>query len=120
MSELAIQNPNAVVATSGVATEINLTGPFNISWDTFVDGDATPDISAGTFFETANTVATPITDFDGNTDCLICVKSGDGNTTIVHDATKIFLQAGFSIAFPVSDMKWFVERSGVWYELPNP
>jgi len=120
MAELTIQNPQAIISTGGVATELNLTGPFNFARYTFVDGDATPDISAGTFFKTGNTGATLITDFDGNTDCLIHVRSGDGNTTLVHDAAKLVLKAGFSVAFPAGDAKWFEEDGGIWYETPTP
>ena len=120
MSGIDVGNPEAIIATGGIATELNLTGPFNIAWTPFADGDATPDISAGTFFNTANTGATSITDFDGNTDCLICVKSGDALTTLVHDATKLFLRGGLDTDFTLGDIKWFAEEGGVWYELPNP
>lgn len=119
-ANLTIQNPNAIVSTSGIATELNLTGPFNVVYYTFDDLDTTPDISAGTFFRTANTGATLIEDFDGNTDCIIQVRSGDGNTTLVHDPAKLNLKAGMSIAFPAGDSKWFNEDGGVWYEMTNP
>jgi len=117
---MTIGNPEAIIASGGVSTEINLTGPFNLAWYTFVDGDATPDISSGTFFRTANTGATSISDFDGNTNCLICVKAGDDDTTIEHDPAKIFLLGGLDITLLTGDIKWFVDESGVWYELPNP
>jgi len=117
---LTIQNPQVFGGAGGIPTETNLTGPFNLAWHTFVDGDTTPDISAGTFFNTANTGATSISDFDGNTNCLISVKAGDDDTTIEHDPTKIFLLGGLDITLLTGDIKWFANDSGVWYELPNP
>lgn len=99
-----------------LSTTLDLTGPTNFTWNTFADGDTTPDISAGTFFKTANTGATSITDFDGNTDCWIVVKAGDGNTTIVHDGTKISLQGAIDITLASGDVIEFLEDGGVWYE----
>lgn len=47
------------------------------------DGDATPDVSAGTVFETANTTGTTITDFDGGTlNQQIIIYIEDANTNI--------------------------------------
>lgn len=104
---------NPTVAQS---TSLSLSGPTGITWNTFADGDATPDVSAGTYFETANTAPTDIDDFDGATDAKIAVKGGDTNTTIKHDATKIFLKGALDFALAVDDVLHFVERSGVWYE----
>ena len=99
------------------ATTLNLSGPTDVVWNSLTDGDATPDISAGTFFKTANTSATSITDFDGNTDCLIVLLAGDSNTTIVHDATKIVLEGGISVPLTSGDRMMFADEGGVWYEL---
>ena len=119
MAELTIQNPQ--VGAGGVPSSITLTGEFNVGYATFVDGDATPDISGGTMFRTANTGATSITDFDGNTDCIIHVRSGDtGFTTLVHDVAKLWLKAAMPIAFNAGDSKWFQEDGGIWYEMTNP
>lgn len=98
------------------ATTLSLSGPTGITWNLFVDGDDTPDVSAGTYFETANTAPTDINDFDGATDAKIVVKAGDALTTIKHDATKIVLQGALDIALALNDIMHFVERSGVWYE----
>jgi len=113
-------NPGTCNPQVTLATTISLSGPTDITWYAFTDGDVTPDISGGTFFKTANTGATSITDFDGNTDALIYVRAGDGVTTIVHDATKIALQGGISITLAAGDIMVFAEDSatGVWYELP--
>jgi len=115
---MGASNPSAGSLNPSVisATTVSLSGPTNVVWDTFADGDATPDVSAGTYFETANTGATSITDFDGANDAKIAVKGGDVLTTIVHDATKIFLKGGINFALAVDDVLHFVERSGVWYE----
>lgn len=106
-----ILNPQVTLSTT-----LSLSGPSNLTWNTFADADATPDISAGTFFKTANTGATSITDFTGNTDCLIFVRADDNYTTIVHDVTKIILQGGIDITLAQNDIMMFVEDGGVWYE----
>lgn len=100
------------------ATTLSLSGPTNITWSAFADGDATPDVSAGTAFVTANTGATSITDFDGETNAMIIVQAGDNNTTIVHDATKIVLRGGLSVPLTQNDVMIFVNRAGIWYETP--
>lgn len=62
------------------------------SIDGFTDGDTTPDVSASSFFKTANTGATSITDFDTETIAkVIVIKIEDANTTFVHGANKIYL-----------------------------
>lgn len=106
---------NPQVIASGILV---LTGATDIAWYTFIDGDTTPDISAGMFFKTANTGATSITDFDGNTDAWIVLRAGDALTTIVHDVTKIKLQGGIDITLAADDIMEFVDDSGVWYEKP--
>jgi hypothetical protein len=109
-------NPGALNPQVGGAGG-GFSGVSPVVWNTLTDGDATPDVSGGTFFETANTGATSITDFDGATNAFIVLRAGDANTTIVHDATKIVLQGGLSIPLAANDQMMFVERSGVWYEL---
>jgi len=119
---MGASNPSAGSLNPSVslATVLNLTGATNLVWNALVDGDTTPDVSGGTFFKTANTGATLITDFDGNTDAWIVVRADDANTTIVHDATKIKLSGGISIPMSAGDVLMFAEDSatGVWYELP--
>ncbi len=101
-----------------IATDLILSGPTNLVWNSFADADSTPDVSAGTFFKTANTGATSITDFLGNTNALIYVRADDALTTIVHDATKIVLQGGINITLALNDIMMFADDGGVWYELP--
>ncbi len=104
-------------AGGDIAVTINLSGPFLVNWQTLVDGDATPDVSAGAFFATANTGATSITNFDSVLDGIIWLFINDFNTTLVHDATKISLQGGLDYGpAAVGDILKFVKRSGVWYE----
>jgi hypothetical protein len=112
-------------APSGVGNYASAIAPGttwdgSLSWGTFADGDTTPDIAANIGWATANTGATSITDFEGQTNKMIFVFFGDGNTTVVHDATKIVLQLGFSVTFSQNDMVTFVDRSGIWYQTPNP
>ena len=56
----------------------------------FADGDATPSIVAASVFETNNTGATTITDFDdGSNSQQITVVFGDSNTTIDFTSTSL-------------------------------
>jgi hypothetical protein len=89
-----------------------------ITWSAIADGDATPDVSASLGHYTANTGATSITDFDNKTNAMIILQAGDGNTTIVHDATKIVLRGALSLPMASGDVMVFVERGGIWYETP--
>lgn len=57
---------------------------------TFAADDATPDVTGGKNFRTANANATTITDFDGGVDGQeIVVKIDDGNTTIDFTASGL-------------------------------
>lgn len=105
-------------AGGDIAVTINQTGTIVVSWSAFADGDVTPDVSSGSFFETANTGATSITHFDTTADQIIWVFINDVNTSIIHDATKINLQGGLDYGGPsvVGDILKFVRRSGVWYQ----
>ena len=61
----------------------------------FTDGDATPDVGDGNFFETANTGATTITMFDGGANGqIINVVIADVNTTIDFTGTNLKGNAG--------------------------
>jgi hypothetical protein len=56
----------------------------------FAANDATPDVSAGTYFATANTGATTLTAFDGGTQGQwIWVEIDDGNTTVDFSGTTL-------------------------------
>jgi len=106
---------DALRATGAASAAWSGITPLN--WIAFAAGDLTPDVSAGTYFVTANIAPTSITDFDGATNVLIRVLAEDANTTIVHDATKISLQGGINFTLSAGDVLTFVERSGVWYEV---
>lgn len=57
---------------------------------TFADQDATPSVAEGTYFVTANTVATTVTDFDDPTSGqIIIVEIGDALTTIDFTASGL-------------------------------
>jgi hypothetical protein len=82
----------------GIGTSLILSGPFQYTWDTFADLDATPDVSGGSHFKTANTGATTITDFDNPNASgqQIVVLIEDANTTIqdLSNGSNIRLQGG--------------------------
>jgi len=117
------RNPQIVSAGSVVN---NITNNYNyeFEWDTFADGDATPDVSGQPEygnFKTANTGATIITDFDSpNADGqYINVLIMDVNTTIQHNA-NIVLQGGIDFGGPsvVGDKLSFLydPTTSKWYE----
>ena len=61
----------------------------------FEDGDTTPNVAGRPKFETANSGATTITDFDnGWAGQEITIIAGDVNTTIQCNGTNIKLQGG--------------------------
>jgi hypothetical protein len=103
-------NPQVIQATT-----INLSGPSKIVWATFADGDTTPDVSAATYFKTANTGATTITDFDGATNATIVINITDANTTIAHNA-NIRLQGGLAFTGAANDVIRFVHNGSAWLE----
>lgn len=85
----------------------------------FADGDATPDVTIGNQFQTANTAPTTITMFDGTQyDGREITVRLDSNTSITHDNTKIRLRGGSNITGV--DANFFIHfrnLSGIWYEL---
>jgi hypothetical protein len=87
-----------------------------ITWTTFADGDATPDVSATLGYKTANTGATTITDFDNATNKLIVINFGDGNTTISHNA-NIKLQGGVPFVGATNDSMVLVHNGSLWLEV---
>jgi len=106
----AISPGNWAAATGGG-------GPTGIVWKSFADGDATPDVSGGTYFKTANTGATTITDFDGATNAEITILAGDGDTTIQNNANitpegalDFTMDANWTVVFIHNGTKW-VEKS---------
>ena len=111
-------NPQVVSLSGGGPAD--LTGPLTYTWETFVDGDVTPDISGGSRFKTANTGATTITDFD-NGDAngqVIIVLFTDGNTTIqdLSNGSNIRLAGGIDFDFAAYDMTTFEYDGADWVE----
>ncbi len=68
---------------------------LNSPFQTFADGDTTPSVMYGEFFQTSNTLATKITNFDdGYPGKRIYVKFNDNNTTVDFTATNLKGNAG--------------------------
>lgn len=81
---------------------------------TFVDSDATPDVSGYTFWET-NTTGVTITDFDGSVEegqLLIVLSKG----AIVYDVTASGIKGGTTnITTAAGDLTVFIyDGSGDW------
>ena len=103
-STLSISDQTATVTSGGgVANLVEDTTPqlggdldFNNSYmydafNSITDADATPDISGGMAFVTANTGATTITDFDTSLTSgqFVFLKIGDSNTTVDFTASGL-------------------------------
>lgn len=91
--------------------------PIVISWRSFADADATPDVSSGSYWKTANTGATTITNFDSPLPDgqKIHVLFTDTNTTIQNNA-NIVLQSGRDFTGAVDDVKIFLYDETNWVE----
>lgn len=86
-------------------------------WSTFVDGDTTPDISESSYWKTANTSATTITNFDNPQDNIhkITVLFTEGNTTISNNS-NVVIQAGADFTGVVDSVKVFLYDGTNWVE----
>lgn len=106
---------DVVLNRTGSKTTTIESGKLVSASRTFADGDATPDISDGHIFSTANTGATTITTFDGSANNHEFVVKVDANTTIQHGST-IKLAGGANFVGTANDTISFVNISGVFYE----
>ncbi len=111
-------NPQVISLAGG--GPVDVTGTLTYEWETFVDGDTTPDISGGSRFKTANTAPTTITDFDnqdpdGQT---IIVLITDANTTIqdASSGSNIRLAGGMDFDFAAYDTLEFEYDGADWVE----
>ncbi|MFN3075385.1 MAG: hypothetical protein ABT940_00615 [Alphaproteobacteria bacterium] len=83
---------------------------------TFTNGDATPAVSGGTVFKTANTAPTTITMFDSGVDGqTIWVLINDANTTIDFTGTNLKGNAGADWSPTTGDTLQAVFVSPSWY-----
>lgn len=95
---------------------------YNDLGGTFVDGDLTPDVSAGNVWKCANTVATNVSRLDGGANCAFQeILFTTANTTLIDGggapATNEFALAG-SVDYnpPAGTLMTFRRIDGVWYE----
>lgn len=64
------------------------------------DGDATPSVSGGIIYRTANSTSTAITYLDGGfAGQMVIIVADDENTSIVHNPGYILLEGGATISF---------------------
>ena len=94
------------------ADDNNNPGP----WANIADGDATPDVSGGKFFKTANTNPTTITDFDnGTAGQEIFITFADNNTTIDFTGTNLKGNAGADRTMVNGDFMHGFRGNTLWY-----
>jgi len=81
-----------------------------------VDGDTTPDVSAGKIFKTSNTAATTITDLDNAaTGQEVVILIGDGNTTIDFTGTNLKGNSGVDWSPNNGDHMTCIYDGTSWY-----
>lgn len=118
-----------VTATLGI---LNSGGPSTLTggaiqrktWNGFADADTTPSVSGGNDFQANNTAPTSITNFDDGPNGAgyvqeITIWFTNGNTTIVHDVTKIRLVGGANFVGTTADTLTLVADNStptIWYE----
>lgn len=109
---------------SGAITQTNLTYPIRINSGsdtlfTFADGDTTPSIARGSFFATANTGATTITDFDdavNSTGQEFFLRFDDANTTLdLSGNANMVGNGGVDFTGAVNDWARATSVGGVWF-----
>jgi hypothetical protein len=91
---------------------------------TFADGDTTPSIIGNEQWIADNSSPTSITTFDGyffaavqnpgREGWRVTVEATNGNTTIVHDTSKIVTTTGANVVLASGSFTDFVFRGGVW------
>jgi hypothetical protein len=100
-----------------VRTGGTLTGALINTAVTFDDLDLTPDVSGGNVFQTANSGATVITDFNEGTEGqLIHIMFGDGDTSIAHGG-NIHLIGGAQLDFTLYETITLMYVGAVWCEM---
>lgn len=113
---------NAMAMVSPATTDLDLNthllinGIYKHDPITFAAQDATPDVSGGTVFKTANVSATTITMFDGAVDGqTIWVTFNDANTTIDFSATNLVGNSSIDWTPVVGDSLQAVFVNPKWY-----
>jgi len=86
---------------------------------TLANNDTTPTVAGSNAFLASNSSPTSITNFDSGVEGqLIRVLATNGNTTIVHDTTKIKLFGGVNIVMGTNTARTFQrDASNIWWEI---
>lgn len=116
----------SVLGAKNTATSVaDLTGGFvnveqtGIVLVTLANNDTTPTVAGSNAFLASNSSPTSITNFDSGVEGqLIRVLFTNGNTTIVHDVTKIKLRGGVNLT-PTANTTLTFQRdaSNIWWEI---
>lgn len=123
--DIYVSNANANVklfecsyTTADIASGAIHNMPQRLEQVTFTDADTTPSVANGTRFKTANTGSTSITDFDNHvTGQRITLIFGDGNTTLVHNASILNLAGDANFTGADGDIVEFIDDGGIWREV---
>lgn len=96
-----------------------LGGLTAVVWNTFADGDETPDVSAGHYFKTNNSSPTTLKNFDNApaTGHWIIIWFGDSNTSIEGQVNFTLMGNGPTYGpLDAKDLFWFGYDSTDWIE----
>jgi len=117
MSVLGSKNSTTSVAdlTNGFVN----TAQTGIVLVTLNNNDTTPTVAGSNAFLASNSSPTSITNFDDGVEGqLIRVLATNGNTTLVHDTTKIKLFGGVNIVMGTNTARTFQrDASNIWWEI---
>lgn len=105
--------------TGNVAVSIVLSGPFSFLFQTFPDGDTTPDVSSGSGWRTANTNLTTLTNFDNPSanGQFIWISATDALKTTIANNANIKLQGALDFGpMAVNDTLLLGYNGSLWEE----
>jgi hypothetical protein len=97
----------------------NVPGLADTVLRSFSDADATPSVYGGAWWQTANTGATSITDFDDGTEGEIIYVRIDTNTTIVHTGGQIQNTSGANITGDSNMILCYRYINGTWVQVTS-
>lgn len=95
----------------------NATMDRNATPIAFANADTTPSVGVGQLFVFANAGATSVTNFDDGGDGQEILIRGDGNTTLIHNASLLKLKGAVNVAPGVDGVLRLRRIGGVWIEI---
>ena len=83
----------------------------------FANADTTPSVGVGQLFVFANAGATNVTNFDDGGNGQEILVRGNGNTTLVHNASLLKLRGAANVTPGVDGVLTLRRIAGIWVEV---